>query len=139
MVLAYCDRLSGGRLILGLGCGWHDPEYEAFGFPTDHKVGRFEEAIDLIRVLVRDGRATLEGRWVSAQDAVLLPPARPDLPSQRARMLVGAYISTLRSKIAGSGLSIATIHGHGYMLDGDPDIDRRSAAEIQAWRAPAPA
>ena len=38
------DALSGGRLTLGLGAGWHDPEYEAFGYPTDHKVGRFEES-----------------------------------------------------------------------------------------------
>ena len=40
------DAISGGRLILGIGAGWHDPEFEAFGFPTDHKVGRFEEALD---------------------------------------------------------------------------------------------
>src|SRR5688572_9731848 len=35
---ASVDELSGGRLTLGLGAGWHDPEYEAFGYPTDHKV-----------------------------------------------------------------------------------------------------
>ncbi len=88
---ATLDHLSGGRLILGVGCGWHDPEYEAFGFPTDHKVGRFEEALTVIRGLIRDGRADLEGRWVSATDAVLVPPARPDLPiliaAKRPRML----------------------------------------------------
>jgi alkanesulfonate monooxygenase SsuD/methylene tetrahydromethanopterin reductase-like flavin-dependent oxidoreductase (luciferase family) len=88
---ATLDHISDGRLILGVGCGWHDPEYEAFGYPTDHKVGRFEEALTVIRSLIRDGRADLEGRWVTARDAVLLPPARPDLPiliaAKRPRML----------------------------------------------------
>lgn len=85
------DHVSDGRLILGLGCGWHDPEFEAFGYPTDHKVGRFEEALEVIRRLIRDGRADLAGRWVSATDAVLVPPARPDIPiliaAKRPRML----------------------------------------------------
>ncbi|MBA2300444.1 MAG: LLM class flavin-dependent oxidoreductase, partial [Chloroflexi bacterium] len=85
------DHMSGGRLILGIGCGWNDPEYEAFGYPTDHKVGRFEEALTVIRSLIRDGRSDLGGRWVTATDAVLAPPARPDIPiliaAKRPRML----------------------------------------------------
>jgi alkanesulfonate monooxygenase SsuD/methylene tetrahydromethanopterin reductase-like flavin-dependent oxidoreductase (luciferase family) len=88
---ATLDHISSGRLILGVGCGWHDPEYEAFGYPTDHKVGRFEEALAVITGLIREGRADLDGRWVQARDAVLLPPARPDIPiliaAKRPRML----------------------------------------------------
>jgi alkanesulfonate monooxygenase SsuD/methylene tetrahydromethanopterin reductase-like flavin-dependent oxidoreductase (luciferase family) len=88
---ATLDHISDGRLVLGIGCGWHDPEYEAFGYPTDHKVGRFEEALTVIRSLIREGRADLDGRWVTVRDAVLLPPARPDLPiliaAKRPRML----------------------------------------------------
>ena len=88
---ATLDHVSDGRLILGIGCGWHEPEYEAFGFPTDHRVGRFEEALTVITGLIRDGRADLDGRWVQARDAVLLPPARPDIPiliaAKRPRML----------------------------------------------------
>jgi probable F420-dependent oxidoreductase len=85
------DHVSGGRLILGVGCGWHDPEYEAFGYPTDHKVGRFEEALTVIRELIREGRTDIDGRWTQARDAVLAPPARPDIPiliaAKRPRML----------------------------------------------------
>jgi alkanesulfonate monooxygenase SsuD/methylene tetrahydromethanopterin reductase-like flavin-dependent oxidoreductase (luciferase family) len=85
------DHVSGGRLILGLGCGWHDAEFEAFGYPLDHRVGRFEEALLVIRSLIRDGRADIDGRWVQARNAVLVPPARPDLPiliaAKRPRML----------------------------------------------------
>jgi Coenzyme F420-dependent N5,N10-methylene tetrahydromethanopterin reductase and related flavin-dependent oxidoreductases len=85
------DHISGGRLILGIGTGWHEPEYEAFGYPTDHKVGRFEEALTVITGLIREGRADLDGRWVQVRDAVLRPPARPDIPiliaAKRPRML----------------------------------------------------
>jgi alkanesulfonate monooxygenase SsuD/methylene tetrahydromethanopterin reductase-like flavin-dependent oxidoreductase (luciferase family) len=77
---ATLDHVSAGRLILGIGAGWHDPEYEAFGYPTDHKVGRFEESLAVITDLIRTGHADLAGRFVTARDAVLLPPARPDLP-----------------------------------------------------------
>jgi alkanesulfonate monooxygenase SsuD/methylene tetrahydromethanopterin reductase-like flavin-dependent oxidoreductase (luciferase family) len=77
---ATLDHVSGGRLILGIGAGWHDPEFEAFGYPTDHKVGRFAESLEVITSLIRTGRSTLDGRWVTTRDAVLLPPARPDLP-----------------------------------------------------------
>jgi alkanesulfonate monooxygenase SsuD/methylene tetrahydromethanopterin reductase-like flavin-dependent oxidoreductase (luciferase family) len=88
---ATLDHVSGGRLILGIGAGWHDPEYEAFGYATDHKVGRFEESLAVIAGLIRTGRADLEGGFVTARNAVLLPPARPDLPilvaAKRPRML----------------------------------------------------
>src|SRR5262245_13137957 len=77
---ATLDHVSGGRLIFGIGSGWHDPEFEAFGYPTDHKVGRFAESLEVIAGLIRNGRSTLDGRWVTTRDAVLLPPARPDLP-----------------------------------------------------------
>jgi alkanesulfonate monooxygenase SsuD/methylene tetrahydromethanopterin reductase-like flavin-dependent oxidoreductase (luciferase family) len=88
---ATLDHVSGGRLILGIGAGWHDPEYLAFGYPTDHKVSRFEESLTVITGLIRDGRVDLDGEYVSASDAVLLPPARPDMPilvaSKGPRML----------------------------------------------------
>jgi alkanesulfonate monooxygenase SsuD/methylene tetrahydromethanopterin reductase-like flavin-dependent oxidoreductase (luciferase family) len=88
---ATLDHISAGRLILGIGAGWHDPEYEAFGYPTDHKVTRFEESLAVITGLIRTGRADIAGRFVTARDAVLVPPARPDLPilvaAKRPRML----------------------------------------------------
>ena len=47
------DEVSGGRLILGLGCGWHEPEFDAFGYPFDHRVGRFEEGLEILAPLLR--------------------------------------------------------------------------------------
>lgn len=74
------DEVSGGRLILGLGCGWHQPEFDAFDFPFDHRVGRFEEALEVLVPLLRTGRVQFEGRWHRA-DAELLPRGpRPNGP-----------------------------------------------------------
>ncbi len=85
------DGVSGGRLVLGLGTGWYDPEYLAFGFPADHRVARFEEALQIIGPLLRGERLTFGGRYHESRDAVLLPP--PDRPvpilvaGNRPRML----------------------------------------------------
>src|SRR5690242_8976954 len=49
------DEISGGRLILGLGAGYHEREYRAFGYPYDHRVSRFEEALKIIHTLLRVG------------------------------------------------------------------------------------
>jgi alkanesulfonate monooxygenase SsuD/methylene tetrahydromethanopterin reductase-like flavin-dependent oxidoreductase (luciferase family) len=76
---ATTDMISGGRLTLGVGAGWHDPEYAAFGYPLDHRLGRTEEAFELLVRLIRDGRASMEGRWVTAADAAIVPPARPGM------------------------------------------------------------
>ncbi len=67
------DEVSGGRLILGLGAGWNEPEYEMFGFPFDHRVSRFEEYVQIVRGLLRDGRADLEGTYWQARAAELRP------------------------------------------------------------------
>ena len=48
------DEVSGGRLILGLGAGWYQPEYEAFGYPFDYLASRFEEAMQIIVPLLRE-------------------------------------------------------------------------------------
>ena len=69
---AELDTVSGGRLILGVGCGWHQPEFDAFGYAFDHRVGRFEEAMEILGPLLRDGHVTFEGRWHRA-DAELIP------------------------------------------------------------------
>lgn len=67
------DEISGGRLILGLGAGWHQPEYEAFGYPFDHLADRFEEALQVIVPLLRQGRVDFQGRYYQAHNCVLRP------------------------------------------------------------------
>jgi alkanesulfonate monooxygenase SsuD/methylene tetrahydromethanopterin reductase-like flavin-dependent oxidoreductase (luciferase family) len=89
---AALDEVSDGRLVLGLGCGWHEPEFTAFDFPFDHRVGRFEEALQIVAPLLREGRVTFEGKWHRA-DAELIPRGpRPNGPpimiaGKRPRMM----------------------------------------------------
>lgn len=78
---ATVDAISGGRLLLGLGAGWNEREYRAFGFPFDHRISRFEESFTVIRALLRDGEIDFHGTFVSAEQCVLHPrPARPGGP-----------------------------------------------------------
>jgi probable F420-dependent oxidoreductase len=70
---ATLDEISGGRLILGLGAGWNETEFAAFGFPFDHRIDRFEEAFTIIRTLLREGAIDFDGRFYQARDCELLP------------------------------------------------------------------
>jgi probable F420-dependent oxidoreductase len=73
---ATADAIGGGRLILGVGAGWHDEEYAAFGYPFDHRVDRFEESMAIIAPLVRGETVSFHGRYHSVDGAELLPLAR---------------------------------------------------------------
>jgi alkanesulfonate monooxygenase SsuD/methylene tetrahydromethanopterin reductase-like flavin-dependent oxidoreductase (luciferase family) len=77
------DEISNGRLVLGLGAGHHKPEFDAYGFPFDHRVSRFEEAIQIITSLLREGRVDFEGDYYSARNCELRPrgprPAGPPI------------------------------------------------------------
>lgn len=78
---ATIDEISGGRLVLGLGAGWNEPEFRAYGFPYDHRIDRFEEAFTIIRTLLREGAIDFDGRWYQVRDCELLPRGpRPDGP-----------------------------------------------------------
>ncbi len=70
---ATADEVSAGRLILGIGTGWHEPEFDALGLSFGHRFSRFEEALAIIAGLLRDGQVDVQGRWSSAAEAELLP------------------------------------------------------------------
>jgi probable F420-dependent oxidoreductase len=75
------DEISGGRVILGLGAGWHAPEYSAFGYPFDYRVSRFEEAIQIIHGLLHDGQIDFDGKYYQARECELRPRGpRPNGP-----------------------------------------------------------
>ncbi|HLJ58346.1 MAG TPA: TIGR03560 family F420-dependent LLM class oxidoreductase [bacterium] len=78
---AAVDVLSGGRLELGIGAGWHDREHEAFGVPyprVGERIRRLDEAAHVIRALWGDGPARFDGRYYRLAGAVGWPK-----PTQR--------------------------------------------------------
>lgn len=87
------DEISGGRFTLGVGAGWHEPEYLAYGYPPDHRIDRFEEAVSVIRTLLRDGHIDHTGRYYELRDCELRPRGpRPQGPP----ILIGALASRPR-------------------------------------------
>ena len=82
---AAVDELSGGRLVVGLGAGWNETEFRAFGIPFDHRIARFTESFEIIRRLLGGERVTFTGAYEAVSDAVLLPA-----PTRRPQLMVGA-------------------------------------------------
>ncbi len=81
------DEVSGGRLILGLGAGWNEPEFRAFGFPFEDRFDRFEDSLRIISSMLRTGAAHHVGGIAQARGARLDPrgPRPQGLP-----IMVGA-------------------------------------------------
>jgi probable F420-dependent oxidoreductase len=78
---ATVDEISGGRLVLGLGAGWNQLEFDAFGLPYERRVSRFEEGFDIIRRLLAGETVTHHGTFYDLEECVLLPPSsRPGGP-----------------------------------------------------------
>lgn len=81
---ATVDRISGGRLVLGLGSGWQENEHAAYGIPfytTGDRLRRLDEACRAIRSLLREARTSLDGKYYQLADAPLEPkPVQQPLP-----------------------------------------------------------
>ena len=131
---ATVDEISGGRLVLGLGAGWNEVEYRAFGLPHDHRVSRFAESFEIVRRLLAGERVTLAGRFWQADDAVLLPRPTHEIP-----LMVGSNGERML------GLTLPHAHWwntwyvqYGNTAEGFADLNGRiTAAAEQAGRDPA--
>jgi alkanesulfonate monooxygenase SsuD/methylene tetrahydromethanopterin reductase-like flavin-dependent oxidoreductase (luciferase family) len=77
---AALDEISGGRFVLGVGSGWNEAEFRAFGLPFDNRASRFIESFEIVRRLIAGERVTSEGRFWQVEDAVLLPPPARTMP-----------------------------------------------------------
>lgn len=79
--LATLDQLSGGRLLLGIGVGWLEEEFDAIGVPFRERGARTDENVAAMRALWTEDTATYEGEHVSFRDCYMLPkPAQPSVP-----------------------------------------------------------
>lgn len=77
---ATVDEISGGRLILGVGAGWNETEFRAFGLPYQRRVDRFSEGFEILRRLLTGERFDFEGEFYQLRDSELIPHPRPGGP-----------------------------------------------------------
>ena len=82
---ASIDEVSRGRFVLGIGAGWNETEFRAFGIAFGERASRFEETFTIVRRLLAGERITFEGRFARIEDAVLLPE-----PARRVPMMIGS-------------------------------------------------
>jgi alkanesulfonate monooxygenase SsuD/methylene tetrahydromethanopterin reductase-like flavin-dependent oxidoreductase (luciferase family) len=121
------DEISGGRLTLGLGAGWHEPEFQAFGYPFDHRVSRFEEAVTIIHGLLKHGQIDFEGMYYQARDCELRPrgprPAGPPI-------MIGAS----GARVLGLTARFADIWNRDFDKV-NPELEPFSPEDFAAWQS----
>jgi len=119
---ATVDEMSQGRLLLGLGAGWHQPEFDAFGIPFDHLAGRFEEALKIIVPLLREGHVDFHGTYYQAPNCELRPrEQRPGGPP----ILIGAS----RPRLLRLTATYADSWNTCWLGQPDPLAERRAKLE----------
>ena len=67
------DEICGGRFVLGIGAGWHKPEYDMLQLPFDYRVSRFEDAITIVSDMLRTGTSTHAGKFYATENATNAP------------------------------------------------------------------
>ena len=98
-IAAAVDQISGGRLLLGLGAGWQENEHAAYGIELGSvkaRLDRFEEACEVVISMLREKRATFEGRYFTVTDA----PNQPAPAQERLPILIGGAGEKRTMKIA---------------------------------------
>ena len=121
---ATVDRLSGGRLVMGIASGDRDPEYQAFGVDREERGHQFREAVEVLRTVWREQFPELEGQWGTLEgdlDVVPSPVAEsiPLLPTGHSRQTT-EWIAD---------------HGDGWLFYHLPD--RTLESYVADWRAAA--
>jgi alkanesulfonate monooxygenase SsuD/methylene tetrahydromethanopterin reductase-like flavin-dependent oxidoreductase (luciferase family) len=74
--LVLCNSLRNPAIlakILGIGAGWNEPEYQAFGLPFDHRVDRLAEALQILKPLLREGQVDFAGQYYQARNCEDVP------------------------------------------------------------------
>ena len=87
---ATLQHLTGGRYILGIGAGWHEEEYRAYGYDYATggvRVGQLAEVISVLRAMWTESPATFHGRWHHIEGATLVRNLIPRFRSWSGRMV----------------------------------------------------
>jgi probable F420-dependent oxidoreductase len=127
------DEISGGRFILGIGAGWNKTEFDAYGFPYDHRASRFEEAMQIIHPLLKTGHVDFEGQFYSARDCELRPRGpRPEGPP----ILIGTKGERMM-RVAARYADSWNAEWLASAEEADPLLERIDAACADVGRDPA--
>ena len=127
---ATLDVLSNGRLRLGVGLGWNEVEYTALNENFHNRGKRFEEQIEVLRLLWTQDLVTYKGRWHTIPDAGLNP-----LPVQRPIPLwFGGYVDTVLRRVA--RLGDGWLPGHRNAESARPNLDKLARYIEEAGRKP---
>jgi F420-dependent oxidoreductase-like protein len=144
-MISTLDVISGGRAELGIGAGWKEEEWEAYGygFPrTKDRLDGLRDALEVITAMLAPGRATYEGEHASVRDAINEPPGlqRPRVPimvggngPERTWRLAARYADELNlDNMAPDDLrnALPTIRSRCEEIDRDPDSLRVS---VHVW------
>jgi len=141
------EEISGGRLILGIGAGWNKPEYDAFGYPFDHRTDRFAEALVILTSLLREGHVDFEGTYYTARGCELRPrgprasgppimvgasEAGPRMTELAARYGDGwnTWFSSTKNTVAGLMPLLQRVDAACAAVDREPSSLDRSCAVI---------
>ncbi|TMC73627.1 MAG: LLM class flavin-dependent oxidoreductase [Chloroflexi bacterium] len=85
------DHISNGRLEVGLGAGWYEPEHTMFGIPfpeTKELVGRFREAVQVVDLLTREDTSSFDGTYYQLKNAQSRPAS---VQKPRPPLVIGAF------------------------------------------------
>lgn len=131
---AQLDLLSGGRFVLGLGNGWHEPEHDAYGIPfpaPGERAARLGEAIQVMKAMWGPGPASFEGRHYRLRDIDVRPKPAPGRPwlliggsgPKRTLRYVAQYAdewNTPNAPLETLAERIATLESHCETIGRDP-------------------
>ena len=85
------DHISNGRLEVGLGAGWYEPEHTMFGIPfpeTKELVSRFKEAVQVVDLMTREDTSSFDGEYYQLRDATSRPAS---VQKPRPPLVLGAF------------------------------------------------
>ena len=129
------DEISAGRFVFGLGSGHAGRQAHAFGLPEDHVFGRFEEAIEIILPLLREGRADFEGTFHAARDLEQRP--RGPRPGKIPIMIGASGPKMLRLAALKADIWSWYVQERSDLVEFGPRLAALKAACIEVGRDPA--
>jgi F420-dependent oxidoreductase-like protein len=140
---ATLDHITGGRVVLGLGAGWQENEHKQYGIPfytTGERLGRLDEACQVIKSLFSESKSTFNGKYYQLTDASLEPkPVQKPMPlliggggEKKTLKITAKYadewnvwgtVDTLKAKMA-------ILDGHCKTVGRNPKSIQRSAVAL---------